>query len=337
MTTTLTNRPFFDITAADADAEGCLQRLEAICPLHAFDTIIDLTAGPSALSTSLRNRVALGIPPRPAGLCVANPETWTPNCNYGCILAVATAPFGKSGISAVDSFNAAAGYADTIAFLLPRSVRKPSQQNRFDPAFHLIHDEDVVGLIIGADGKERTVLCAFQIWQRRATSRPKIVQPKSHPDFIFSDRSNADLAVQRVGANAGRIKTVAEAGSANSHYFLKAIDGRADDLRTRLATIDFDLLRHQVAGIPSISKGDLASLYEAARVAAGEIPAITGDASASVLPAAPRTAISDMPSPEMPLFLQLIDGEADWDVETKAAGPLRRDEFLVRLPEMGTN
>lgn len=225
--------------------------------------------------------------------------------------------------------------ADTIALLLPRSIRKPSQQNRLDPMFHLIHDEDIVGLITGADGKESNAPCTFQIWQRRATPRPRIVPPKSHPDFVFSGRSDADLAVQRVGANAGRIKPVAEAGSVASHYFLKAADGRADELRARLAAIDFDPLRHQVAGIPSISKGDLVALYEAARIAAGEAPAITEGVPASAPPAAPRPPMSDLPFAGMRLFMQFVDGGGDGDFETRAAGPLRRDEFLVRIPEMG--
>ncbi|MCP1167353.1 hypothetical protein [Limimaricola litoreus] len=332
---TITTRPSFDTTATTA--ECCLQRLEAICPLDTFDTIIDPAAVPSALSTSLRNRVALDITPRPAGLCVAEFASWTPSCNYGRVLVVGAAAFGRSGTSAVDFFNAAAGYAQTIALLLPRCVRKPSQQNRLDPRFHLIHDEDIVGLIIGADGKERTVPCAFQIWQRCATPRRKIMQPKSHPDFVFSGRSDADLAVQRVGANAGRIKPVAEAGSVNSHYYLKATDGRVDELRAHLAKIDFDLLRLQVAGIPSVSKGDLVSLYEAACLAAGKAPAIAEDAPANPAPASARTAMFDLPSPGMRLFMQFVDGGADWDFETKAEGPLRRDEFLMRLPEPVTN
>ncbi|PHP26528.1 hypothetical protein [Limimaricola cinnabarinus] len=335
MTTPTTTRPFFDTTVSIA--EGCLRQLEAICPLEAFDTIIDPAAGPGALSTSLRNRVALDIAPRPAGLCVADFATWTPDCNYDRVLVVGAAAFGRNGKSAVDFFNAAAGYADTIALLLPRSVRKASQQNRLDPMFHLIHDEDIVGLITGEVGKERNVPCVFQVWQRCVTPRPKIMQPKSHPDFVFSGRSDADLAVQRVGANAGRIKPVAEAGSASSHYYLKATDGCADELRACLATIDFDLLRYQVAGIPSVSKGDLVALYEAARVATGKAPAIAEEATASAMPTSTRPAMFDLPSPGMRLFMQFVDGEADWDFGTRAAGPLRRDEFLVRLPEMGTH
>ncbi|MCZ4262786.1 hypothetical protein O4G76_18270 [Limimaricola sp. G21655-S1] len=333
MTTTPITRPFFDTAASIA--ESCLRRLEAICPLEAFDTIIDPAAGPGALSTSLRNRIAMDMVSRPAGLCVANFAASMSDGDFGRALVVGSAEPGRNGTSAVAFFNAAASNADTIALLLPRSIRKPSQQNRLDPMFHLIHDEDIVGLITGADGKESNAPCTFQIWQRRATPRPRIVPPKSHPDFVFSGRSDADLAVQRVGANAGRIKPVAEAGSVASHYFLKAADGRADELRARLAAIDFDPLRHQVAGIPSISKGDLVALYEAARIAAGEAPAITEGVPASAPPAAPRPPMSDLPFAGMRLFMQFVDGGGDGDFETRAAGPLRRDEFLVRIPEMG--
>ncbi|WP_417525569.1 hypothetical protein [Marinovum sp.] len=331
MTKTLTARPVFDISASAAAV--CLQRLEALCPLDAFDTIIDPAAGAGTLSTSLRNRIAMDLAPRPAGLCRANFEARMSDWNFGRALVIESAEPGRKGASAVALFNAAARNADTIALLLPRSVRKPSQQNRLDPRFHLIHDEDIPGLITDPDGKARNATCAFQIWQRRATPRPRIVEAKSHPDFIFSGRSDADLAVQRVGANAGRVKSVAEAGSASSHYFLKAAEGHADELRLRLAAIDFDLLRSRMAGIPSISKGELVTLYEATRVAAGEAPAIIEDLPAHPRLAETQPAMSDLPSPEMRLFVQFVDEEADWDCKTKAAGPLRRDEFLVRFPD----
>ncbi|PHP26199.1 hypothetical protein, partial [Limimaricola cinnabarinus] len=106
MTTTPITRPFFDTAASIA--ESCLRRLEAICPLEAFDTIIDPAAGPGALSTSLRNRIAMDMVSRPAGLCVANFAASMSDGDFGRALVVGSAEPGRNGTSAVAFFNAAA-------------------------------------------------------------------------------------------------------------------------------------------------------------------------------------------------------------------------------------
>ncbi|WP_417525518.1 hypothetical protein [Marinovum sp.] len=54
MTKTLTAHPVFDISASAAGV--CLQRLEAICPLDAFDTIIDPAAGGHAVDQPAQSR-----------------------------------------------------------------------------------------------------------------------------------------------------------------------------------------------------------------------------------------------------------------------------------------
>jgi len=48
--------------------------------------------------------------------------------------------------------------------------------------------------------------------------REKISLPTCHNDFEFTDRENADYAVQRVGAAADDFTSVAKA----SHYFIKS-------------------------------------------------------------------------------------------------------------------
>lgn len=166
---------------------------------------------------------------------------------------------------AVARFNAAAAQADSITLTVPLSFRKMSVQNQLDPSFHLVEDTDSVIETAGANGRPHALPCAIQTWVRRSEPRPRHRLAATHADFVFCDRAEADVAIQRVGSAAGRLKTPTEAGSAQSHVFLKAVRCSPAELRARLETIDFDTVRHNTAAVPSVAKTEIVALYEATR------------------------------------------------------------------------
>ncbi|GAD57198.1 hypothetical protein MBELCI_3250 [Limimaricola cinnabarinus LL-001] len=176
----------------------------------------------------------------------------------------------------VASFNAAAGTADSITFTVPRSIRKMSVQNRLDPHFHLVEDCDGEAKVTGPDGHVRSLPCAIQTWERRPEPRPKHLLATCHADFEFCGRAEADVAIQRVGANAGRLKRPEEAGSAQSHLFLRAVGCSAAELWIRLAAIDFDTVCHNAVAVPSVAKTEIVALYETTRGIAAAATAPTG-------------------------------------------------------------
>ncbi|WP_370160375.1 hypothetical protein [Limimaricola soesokkakensis] len=180
---------------------------------------------------------------------------------------VIEAPIGAAATkTAIARFNAAAASkAETITVTAPLSVRKMSVQNQLDPQFHLVEDTDSEIRIAGADGRSRALPCAVQTWVWRPEPRPKHALATRHPDFEFCDRAEADVAIQRVGTAAGRLKTPAEAGSAQSHLFLRAVGCSPAELWTRLAAIDFDTVRHNTAAVPSVAKTEIVALYEPTR------------------------------------------------------------------------
>lgn len=181
-----------------------------------------------------------------------------------------------TGQEAVASFNAAAGAADIITLTGPRSIRKMSVQNQLDRHFHLVEDTDSIAKVTGANGHVRSLPCAIQTWERRPEPRPRHALATCHADFEFCGRVEADVAIQRVGANAGRLKRPDEAGSAQSHLFLRAVGCSPTELWARLASIDFDTVRHNTAAVPSIAKTEIVALYGATRDIAAAATAPTG-------------------------------------------------------------
>lgn len=164
-------------------------------------------------------------------------------------------PFGRNSSTAVRFFNHAAAHgARFIALILPRTFRKPSIQNRLDRAYHLLHEEDVRDHAFLFDGQPYDVPTTFQIWERRAEPRELTLMETRHPDFEFTGPDNADFAIQRVGARAGRIHQDF-ARSKSSHYFIRG------DVQTVMAQLDFASVARNTAGNPSLARSEIVRLY----------------------------------------------------------------------------
>lgn len=169
-------------------------------------------------------------------------------------------PFGKNASLAIKFFNHAATQGDVIAFILPRSFRKASIQNRLNRHFHLVHDEDVPPDAFRFCGAPYHVQTVFQIWVRRDAERPLYPVEMNHPDFEFTTPARAHFVVQRVGARAGRIHRNFKA-SPNSHYFIRSVARPWRDLRMVMENLDFARAASNVVGNPSLAKSEIVALY----------------------------------------------------------------------------
>ena len=163
-------------------------------------------------------------------------------------------PFGKNASTAIRFFNHAARWARVIALILPRTFRKGSVENRLDPHFHLVREEEVEAGAFLFRGKPYDVPALFQIWERRDEPRwPRRIQVE-HPHFEFTTREKADFAIQRVGARAGRVHHDLHL-SASAHYFIRG------DVEAVMRQLDFSRFVGDVAGNPSLSKSEIILLY----------------------------------------------------------------------------
>lgn len=175
-------------------------------------------------------------------------------------------PFGKNAMLAVKFFNHAATFADTIAFIVPRTFEKTSLQNRLDPHFDLAQEIAIDPHSFHFNGNKVAVPCVFQIWERLPgnTSRSPVLAAKTHSHFRFlKTPEGAAFAFQRVGVQAGRTKSLdAKHLAPPSHYFIAANEGvDADAIRRTLDAIDWAPIKARTAGNPSIGKGELVEAY----------------------------------------------------------------------------
>ncbi len=149
------------------------------------------------------------------------------------LVTISNPPFGRNNSLSIPFFNRAANHSEFIAFLVPRSWRKWSVQNRLDRRFHLISDEDVAvnyetdsGERIGANNDLRT---CFQIWQRRPELRGVVRVTDNH--LVAKCRpEEADLAIRVFGFGCGRSYRDFPRVPNTTLMFLRVLDARVFDV-----------------------------------------------------------------------------------------------------------
>lgn len=197
-------------------AAHCIERLD----LSKYDIIVEPSAGCGNFSNQIPNCLAYDINPTTEGIQQADWLTLDKTfLSKGHSLVIGNPPFGEQGKKAVEFFNSCSN-ANTIAFILPLSFRKPSIQNRLDAFFWLTDELDLSEAYFLLEGQKIKVPCTFQIWEKKTEKRPKKKGKTITPYLDFVSPSQADFRIQRVGGNAGRADTdLSKAVSSN--YFVK--------------------------------------------------------------------------------------------------------------------
>lgn len=176
------------------------------------------------------------------------------------IAVIGNPPFGKNASMAVKFFNRSAGQSEIVAMILPRTFRKASIQNRLNRNFHLICDVTLPENAFLFRSKPYNVPAVFQIWKRRDDVKRALWPVDTiHPDFEFTTPSEADFAIQRVGARAGRVHQNFNL-SPQSHHFISA---KVKNVKATMEKLDFKSVAGNTVGNPSLSKSEIVALYSA--------------------------------------------------------------------------
>jgi len=182
-------------------------------------------------------------------------------------LVIGNPPFGRVSSMAIKFFNYSATFADTIAFIIPRTFRRVSIQNKLSLDFHLVKDVEIpIGSFEPLSMKAK---CCFQVWERRDKPREKIELEMTHPDFEVvsyvtvdgkvAAPSNIDFAVRAYGGNIGQVSLDIDELAPKSWHFIRS--PIAEDLIDRFEKLDYYPLASWTARQDSIGKGDLIYLY----------------------------------------------------------------------------
>lgn len=242
--------------------------------LEKFDTILEPSAGSGSFLKHLpSNVIAIDLEPKANNVQLADFLSWNFSNLPGSILVIGNPPFGKNSSLAVKFFNRAAKFADTIAFVVPRTFRKTSLIKRLDKRFHMKFE-----FILPANsfhlpnGQVKDVPCVFQIWTKMDIERKNEIE-KLKCEWIWCDSNSADYAIRRVGVNAGMLFSPSGKSIA-SHFFVKSVPDHFEDKMKKLWNeqwkCNYESCKFDTAGNPSLTKNEIISCFNLLNVNTGQ-------------------------------------------------------------------
>ena len=238
-----------------------------------FDLVVEPSAGNGSFYNQLDcdNKVGIDIAPENENIQKMDFFDYIPPSNKTNILVIGNPPFGKVSSLAIKFFNYSAQWSSVIAFIIPRTFRRPSVQNKLNKRFHLLYDEDISTKPCCFIPKMK-VKCCFQIWCKNDIERPFIDLPIKHDDWEFlsfgvkdehgqpTPPVGADFAMRAYGGKIGEIETtnLKELRPKSWHWIKTNIDKKV--LINRFNQLDYsDSLN--TARQNSMGRGELVRLY----------------------------------------------------------------------------
>lgn len=231
-----------------------------------FDLWLEPSAGAGAFLKHLPEpRVGLDLEPDDSEITQCDFFDWKPPADKS-IAVIGNPPFGYQSRLAIDFFNHAATFASLIAFILPRTFRKTTIQNKISLDW-ILQDERILPensfICLNDNGTmyDYSVPCVWQVWV--PGKRQKVVLKTTHKDWQWCDASQAQYAMRRVGGLAGRVfESDWENYSTQSHYYFNCSTEVAKRLINLYPT--FQSISKDTAGNPSIGKGEIVLAYSKA-------------------------------------------------------------------------
>lgn len=248
----------------------CLDALAAIVEGAAKMQIVEPTSGSVAFHPRITARGLIGDTANAGSPCamIAICTEWTPPNGAGPIIVLGCPANGRNGQTALAHLNHVAGFAAYVAFILADAFAKPSRMQRIDPRLHVIADISLPPDAFEPHAGQPELRARFMIFARRATPREGAAPIRDHPDFCFvRSAAEADFAIRRVGAHAGKVIGCAGATSTTrglsptSNYFI-CVTGDDTDCVRGVFERTYPAIKQETRGrCGSISKPELVRNY----------------------------------------------------------------------------
>jgi len=167
-------------------SKKCIDKVCELYDIAGWDLIIEPSAGNGSFLSQIpsNNKIGIDIFPEHKDIIKQDFFDYYPSPQYKNILVIGNPPFGRVSSLAIKFFNNSAKWANVIAFIIPRTFRKISVQNRLNNMFHLVYDEEIPNNPC-CFCPVMNVKCCFQIWEKKDIERAFVDLPKTHTDWEF--------------------------------------------------------------------------------------------------------------------------------------------------------
>lgn len=222
-------------------ATECIKHIPNI---GSYDLIVEPSAGSGNFAYQLKGCLAYDIAPEGEGIIEKDYFTLTREelPTYSKMLVVGNPPFGqRSSLAKAFIKHSIELGATTIAFILPNTFNKLTNQKVFPDNWRLEVYYALEGTNFTADGDDYYVPCSFYVW----TCEPGTIDLRDHtveqvPEFSFCPRGSLD-AHFALNGNNGKIKDLADITNPKAEHYIKVNEGYdVQDIRNRLGNIQYN-------------------------------------------------------------------------------------------------
>lgn len=234
-------------------AKQCVQNIK-----ENYNFWVEPSAGNGSFYNFLPTNKRIGIDIDPQHHEIIKLDFLDYNCDKDNVITIGNPPFGYRAQGAIEFFNKAAIFSDTIAFIVPRSFRKAYIINQLNPFFHLADEVLLNTDIFEPSTKTR---CIWVVYKRKAYKRKKVILPTSHPDFKIIKQgkgfniNDADFGIRRTGFNTvGEVRNPKECLPITQFIFIKG--GNMEDFGNLDLSCAYD-----TALSPTFTQGELINAY----------------------------------------------------------------------------
>lgn len=251
----------------------CYNKLREKINLNEYDIHLEPSAGSGSFFNIMdeTKKIGLDIEPKGKDIIEMNFFEYKPE-EHMKYLVMGNPPFGRVSSLAVKFFNKSAEFANCIAFIIPRTFKRVSIQNKLDLHFELVYNEDLP-INPCCFTPKMTAKCCFQIWVKQETTRKKIVYDKTHSDFKFlkhgpnddnnqpTPPQNCDFVIKAYGGNCGEVidRELHLLRPKSWHWLKSEID--IELLKSRFRRLDYSMSKDTVRQ-DSLGQQELIYLYK---------------------------------------------------------------------------
>lgn len=251
----------------------CYNKLREKINLNEYDIHLEPSAGSGSFFNIMdeTKKIGLDIEPKGKDIIEMNFFEYKPE-EHMKYLVMGNPPFGRVSSLAVKFFNKSAEFANCIAFIIPRTFKRVSIQNKLDLHFELVYNEDLP-INPCCFTPKMTAKCCFQIWVKQETTRKKIVYDKTHSDFKFlkhgpnddnnqpTPPQNCDFVIKAYGGNCGEVidRELHLLRPKSWHWLKSEID--IELLKSRFRQLDYSMSKDTVRQ-DSLGQQELIYLYK---------------------------------------------------------------------------
>jgi hypothetical protein len=252
--------------------DKCLNTIGSLYNWDDWNLVVEPSAGNGSflLKIPVTKKIGLDINPEHESIKKKDFFDYEPT-ETNKILVVGNPPFGKISSLAIKFFNHASNWCDVICFIIPRTFRRVSVQNKLNFNFHLVKDEDIP-LNPCSFEPAMMVKCCFQIWEKREIEREKKILEIEHEDWTFlqfgpldnkgqpTPPEGADFVIRAYGSKCGEIvlENLKDLRPKSWHWIKSKIEKNL--LIERFNKLDYSISL-DTARQNSIGKGELVGLY----------------------------------------------------------------------------